>query len=129
MSKFEKHVTGLQHLGLPTKDMEATLAFYQKIGFEIALDTMNGNDRVVFLQQKNLVIETYESQEVAGMHGAIDHVCIDVDDIEAVYELAQEEKLELLDDGIQFLPFWERGVKFFNVLGPNHEKVEFGQIL
>lgn len=129
MNEFKKHVTGIQHLGLPTKDMDATLAFYQKIGFEIALDTKNGNDRVVFLKQKNLVIETYESEEAAGIHGAIDHVCIDVDDIEAVYQLAQEAQLELLDDGIQFLPFWENGVKFFNVLGPNHEKVEFGQIL
>ena len=129
MSKFIQHVKGLQHLGLPTKDMEATIAFYKKIGFEIALDTENQGDRVVFLEQGNIVIETYESAEVAMKHGAIDHVCIDVDDIEAVYALAKEEGLDIIDDGIQFLPFWANGVKFFNVLGPNHEKVEFGQIL
>ena len=29
MNEIGKRVTGLQHIGLPTNDMEATLAFYQ----------------------------------------------------------------------------------------------------
>ena len=28
-----------------------------------------------------------------------------------------------------FLPFWENGVKFFTIEGPNKEKVEFSQYL
>ena len=34
-----------------------------------------------------------------------------------------------MNDQINFLPFWENGVKFFTIEGPNKEKVEFGQIL
>ena len=34
-----------------------------------------------------------------------------------------------MEDEIQFLPFWEKGFRYFKVLGPNHEPVEFGQIL
>ena len=34
-----------------------------------------------------------------------------------------------LEDAIQFLPFWENGVRFFNLLGPNGETVEFSQRL
>lgn len=37
--------------------------------------------------------------------------------------------LNFIDTEINFLPFWANGVRFFNVLGPNGEKVEFGQIL
>ena len=34
-----------------------------------------------------------------------------------------------IDPEIRFLPFWEKGTRFFNVLGPNGEIVEFSQIL
>ena len=30
---------------------------------------------------------------------------------------------------VHFLPFWENGVKFFTIEGPNKEKVEFSQYL
>ena len=29
------------------------------------------------------------------------------------------------NDIVHFLPFWENGVKFFTIEGPNKEKVEF----
>ena len=32
-------------------------------------------------------------------------------------------------DSIHFLPFWENGVKFFTIEGPNKEKIEFSQYL
>lgn len=33
--------------------------------------------------------------------------------------------LHLLDAHVNFLPFWERGVKFFTIVCPNKEKIEF----
>ena len=33
------------------------------------------------------------------------------------------------DTAINFLPFFEKGVKFFTIIGPNREKVEFNQYL
>ena len=30
-----EYITGMQHIGLPTRDMQATLAFYQGLGFSI----------------------------------------------------------------------------------------------
>ena len=32
------------------------------------------------------------------------------------------------NDIVHFLPFWENGVKFFTIEGPNKEKVEFSQL-
>lgn len=75
------------------------------------------------------MIETYENHQATMKDGAIDHIAIDVTDIEKCYEIANELRLDVLDDGIQFLPFWENGVKFFTVRGPNNEKVEFNQQL
>ncbi len=38
---LKTYTTGIQHIGIPTNDIEKTIAFYQKLGFEIALQTVN----------------------------------------------------------------------------------------
>lgn len=126
---IKDRIQGMQHIGLPTNDMKKTLAFYESLGFEIATRHNNNGEDVVFLSLGNICIESYENGQAVGFHGAIDHICLDVDDIEKTWEEAKAAGLNIIDDEIQSLPFWANGVRFFNVLGPNHEKVEFGQIL
>ena len=126
---LKEQINGLQHIGVPTKNMEETIAFYGKIGFEIAFETVNDGDRVVFLKFGSLVIETYESKDATMKSGAINHIALDVKDIEKTYELINQEGLNSTQDTIHFLPFWENGVKFFTIEGPNKEKVEFSQYL
>ena len=118
--KFPEMLTGVQHIGVPTNDLEKTVAFYETIGFQPVLETVNeaANERVTFLQLKNLVIETYEN-----------HIALDTTDVEAAFAAAKEAGLTMLDDEIHGLPFWANGVKFFTVEGPNGEKVEFCQKL
>lgn len=126
---FRKYCTGIQHIGLPTQDMAATQAFYQVLGFTIAYETVNKGSRVAFLRLGNLTIEAYESADAVRSVGAIAHVALNVTDIDAVWKLANQMGLTLLDEEIRFLPFWEKGTRFFNVLGPNGEIVEFSQCL
>ena len=126
---LKEQINGLQHIGVPTKNMEETIAFYEKLGFETAFETVNDGDRVVFLKFASLVIETYESKDAARKSGAVDHIALDVKDIEKTYELINQEGLNTTKDTIHFLPFWENGVKFFTIEGPNKEKVEFSQYL
>lgn len=128
---WTENVTGIQHLGLPTNDLEATIAFYEGLGFEVAHRAVDpGADvPVAFLRYKNVTIETYENKQAAMENGAWNHMALDVADIEAAYEQAKEDGLTIIEDEIQFLPFWENGVKFFNVVGPNKEVVEFSQVL
>lgn len=129
--KFPEMLTGVQHIGVPANDLEKTVAFYETIGFQPVLETVNeaANERVTFLQLKNLVIETYENHAAVGKPGAIDHIALDTTDIEAAFAAAKEAGLTMLDDEIHGLPFWANGVKFFTVEGPNGEKVEFCQKL
>lgn len=122
---FQENVTGIQHLGLPTADIAATIAFYQNLGFEVIWE----NGEVAFLRLGNLVIETYTADAPALKNGAIDHVALNVKDIEAAWRDAQACGYETEDTQINFLPFFENGVKFFTIIGPNREKVEFNQIL
>ena len=76
-----------------------------------------------------LVVETYENHAAVLRVGAIDHVALDVKDIEEIYQYINQAGLNTTQDSIHFLPFWENGVKFFTIEGPNKEKVEFSQYL
>lgn len=128
---LKNYSTGIQHIGIPTNDIEKTIAFYKELGFETALQTINkeADEKVAFLKLKTLVIETYENKAAKLESGAIDHVAIDVNDIEEVYQYISEKKLNITNDTIHFLPFWKNGVRFFTIEGPNMEKIEFSQYL
>lgn len=128
---LKNYSTGIQHIGIPTNDIEKTIAFYKELGFETALQTINkeADEKVAFLKLKTLVIETYENKAAKLESGAIDHVAIDVNDIEEVYQYISEKKLNTTNDTIHFLPFWKNGVRFFTIEGPNMEKIEFSQYL
>lgn len=127
----KEQLNGIQHIGIPTNNIEVTVHFYEKMGFETALRTLNeeAGEKVAFLKLGSLVIETYENKAAKMKAGAIDHVAIDVKDIERVYEMIDREGMNTTNDIIHFLPFWENGVRFFTIEGPNKEKIEFSQYL
>jgi len=129
--ELQNFITGIQHIGIPTNDIVKTVSFYQGLGFEVALQTINksANEKVTFMRLKNLVIEIYENQYTSKKAGAIDHIALDVSDIESVFKLVKVGGYSLLDGEIQFLPFWQNGVRFFTIEGPNSEKIEFSQML
>ena len=125
------YTTGVQHVGIPTNNIEETIAFYEKLGFEKVFETVNeeANEKVAFLKHGTLVMETYENRAAVLKAGAIGHVALDVKDIEEVYQYINEQGLNTTKDTIHFLPFWENGVRFFTIEGPNKEKIEFSQYL
>ena len=79
--------TGVQHIGIPTNNIEETINFYLTLGFEVALRTVNGAEEVAFLQLHNLVIETYQNHQAAMAYGAIDHIAIDVKNIDELFKV------------------------------------------
>ena len=118
--------TGVQHIGIPTNDIEQTISFYHSLGFATALRTVNGTEEVAFLQLHNLVIETYQNRQAVMSYGAIDHIAIDVKNIDGLFDAMKAAgSFKMLDSQVNGLPFWERGVKFFTIEGPNREKIEF----
>lgn len=129
--KLGEFASGLQHVGLPTNDMDKTIAFYEGLGFANVYETVNeaARERVAFLRLGSLTIEAYENGQAAMVSGAIDHIAVDVKDIEGCYAQAQQQGYEIVSNGIEALPFWERGVRFFIILGPNKERIEFNEML
>lgn len=122
-------VTGLQHIGIPTKKMSESLNFYHKLGFATAFSMDDGMACVHFLELGNLVIELYGDPDAVNDTGAINHIAINCLDIDEAFKKIKANGLKMLSDSINFLPFWENGVKFFIIEGPNAEKIEYCQYL
>ena len=120
-----KYINRLQHIGIPTNNIEKTIAFYEGLGFDTVYRVANGEELVAFLQLEDLQIETYQNHQAALRDGAIDHMALDVHDIENLFEEIQKGGYTLLTSEIQSLPFWERGIRYFIIEGPNKEKIEF----
>jgi lactoylglutathione lyase len=137
---LQGNLQGLQHLGIPVTDLERSRAFYMQLGFTEAMrkDIPRKLEpvRVAMMEHENFTIELYQldqerRQEIATRSdGHIDHVALNVLDIEKAYTEIKALGMEILEDNAPvYLPFWEHGVRYFTVRGPDGEKIEFNQIL
>jgi catechol 2,3-dioxygenase-like lactoylglutathione lyase family enzyme len=137
---LQGNLQGLQHLGIPVTDLERSKAFYAQFGFTETMhkeiSTQPEVIPVVMIRQGDFTIELYqlggeERQAIAKRSdGHIDHLALNVTDIVQAYAEITAAGLEVLEDNAPvYLPFWEHGVKYFTVRGPDGEKIEFNQIL
>ncbi len=126
--KLSDSVNGLQHIGIPCKNLDEAVAFYEMLGFSKIYGTVNGNGNVAFMELGGLVIELYDDAEPAGKSGAIDHIALNSTDIEASYAACKEAGCNFKEP-ITFLPFWSNGIKYFSMVGPNQEVIEVCQKL
>ena len=135
---IKENVTGLQHLGIPAADLQESIRWYTELlGFEV-IEEKNlpeAGCHAAFVKKGNLVIELYQNdpeavKEAAAIKdGHIDHLALNVQDVKAAFEEMKASGCTMLDQEIQSLPFYENGVAWFTVLGPNGERVEFNQYL
>jgi len=128
--KLSDCCTGVQHIGIPTGNLKASEAFYTALGFTVAHRGLVAakNQHVLFMQLGNLMLELYEDNP-ALRDGSIDHIALNCTDIEAACSLVKDLGCRFLSDGICSLDFWENGIRYFIIEGPNKERLEFCQRL
>lgn len=121
------YVEGYQHIGIPTDDIKKTEEFYVGLGFNLKWETVYGGHPVKFFEHGSIIIETYEKDGGAtNVTGAIDHIALNCTDIVSCVKEVKETDYTI-NEGPAFLPYWEHGVVYVTILGPNHEVVEFIQ--
>lgn len=87
------------------------------------------------MKRESIVMELYQfpAKELQGIRsredGHVDHVAFDVPDIDEAFTTLKNAGYSMLEETPTFLKFWANGVKFFNILGPDGERLEFNQIL
>jgi catechol 2,3-dioxygenase-like lactoylglutathione lyase family enzyme len=132
-------INKLQHIGIPVTDLSVSEAFYNRLGFENVMRsdfTFDGDTGTcMMMQQKDIIIELYKMpqkqlQEIkARKDGHVDHIAFDVDDIDTTFNALKQASFTVLEEAPVFLSFWKNGCKYFNILGPDGERLEFNQIL
>ena len=62
---LENIVKGIQHIGIPSGDLEAAAMFYTSLGFREIFRTVIGdeNQHVRFFALNGIVIEAYEAKD------------------------------------------------------------------
>lgn len=132
-------INHIQHIGIPVTDLNISEDFYKKLGFENVMQSgfeFNGDKgRVAMMQQGTMIIEIYQmpEKELAEIrsrkNGHIDHIAFDVTDIDQAFEELKSKGFAVIENAPVFLPFWKNGCKYFNITGPDGERLEFNQIL
>lgn len=132
-------ISKIQHVGIPVTNLKNSVAFYSKLGFTEAMraqfDHNDEKGNVVMMQSGDVIMELYEFpgkdlEEIRSRsHGHIDHIAFDVDDVDAVFQELQTAGYAIQEEAPVFLNFWNKGCKYFNIAGPDGERLEFNQIL
>ncbi|MFY9154268.1 MAG: VOC family protein, partial [Prolixibacteraceae bacterium] len=100
-----------------------------------AFDHNGGKGKMMMMKLNQIIIELYQLPEddLAEIRkrkdGHIDHITFDVSDVEETFQILKDSSFEVIEENPVFLPFWENGCKYFNILGPDGERLEFNQIL
>ena len=133
------NIRAIQHIGIPVTNVAASAAFYGKLGFSKAMEKPfqhNGEQGTcVMMKRGDIIMELYQMPanvlpEIASRKdGHIDHVAFDVADIDATYATLKQAGFTILEPEPVFLQFWENGCKYFNITGPDGERLEFNQVL
>jgi len=65
----------------------------------------------------------------ARKDGHVDHIAFDVSDIETTFAVLKDGGYNIIESTPVFLQFWKNGCKYFNIIGPDGERLEFNQVL
>ena len=133
------NIRAIQHIGIPVTNVIASTGFYNKLGFSKAMEKPfihNGEQGIcVMMKRDDIIMELYQMPasvlpEIASRKdGHVDHVAFDVADIYATYATLKQAGFNILEPEPVFLQFWENGCKYFNITGPDGERLEFNQVL
>ena len=132
-------INSIQHIGIPVTDIGVSKEFYSRLGFSNVMEAPfkdgGSTGTCVMMQRGNMIMELYQLPE-AGLteirtrsNGHIDHVAFDVSDIDETFKVIKQAGFNVIEEAPVFLQFWKNGCKYFNITGPDGERLEFNQIL
>ena len=130
-----QHYQGLGHVAIHTKDMDGSIAFYEKIGGALrqrmSIPTPEGDKLLALVSFGGTTLELIQSPTEAPMtEGCIPHIAIYVDDLDAA---AAEIKAAGVDTfttpAKKVLPNLFGGLENWFFTGPSGEQIELLHML
>ena len=132
-------INHLQHVGIPVKNIAVSETFYNRLGFENVMQSAfiseGETGTCIMMKNKSVIIELYQMpdnqlEEVKNRkNGHIDHIAFDVDDIDNAFAELKNASFHIVEEKPVFLSFWSNCCKYFNIICPDGERLEFNQFL
>jgi catechol 2,3-dioxygenase-like lactoylglutathione lyase family enzyme len=133
------NITAIQHIGIPVTNITTSQAFYERLGFANVMQAGFGEEGArgtcVMMKRDSMIVELYQLPEPdlseirTRKNGHIDHVAFDVPDIDEAFTTIKQAGFNIIEPEPVFLQFWTKGCKYFNITGPDGERLEFNQVL
>lgn len=129
-----KHFTGLAHIALYTKNLEASVKFYTGLGGLVTghaeVKKATGTNRITMVQLPGFfleIIEPHDGSPVTPEGGLFPHIAIEVDDIDAaIIELKSIGINSFRTETPMDLPIFG-GIRNIFFKGPDDEQLELLQ--
>ena len=124
----------LDHIGVQCVNSEKDATWYMdKLGFKLVakFKSSRGDYYTWFVTNGQITYEIYQNADMdPKKQGLVDHIALNSTDIEADYKACLDAGLTVCTNGIESIPTrWERGCRYFKVLSPTGEQIEFNQNL
>lgn len=128
-------IEGLHHIGIYTKSVDESLAFYTEVlGFQKQwrgiVDHPTGGLDVAMISRGSCVIELVRPADLSVITpkaGPVQHVALKVSHIDEQVEKLKRKGIELHPVKIEFLPTLLNGVKHIFLYGPSGERIELAE--
>lgn len=133
-----KHITGLAHIALFTKDLEASVKFYECLGGKVTgqadVQKPLGTNHIKIVSMPGFdleIIEPHDGTDVTIEGGLFPHIAIEVNDIDAAIADLKAAGITSFRGGVDKaadLPIFG-GIRNAFFIGPNGEQLELLQHL
>jgi catechol 2,3-dioxygenase-like lactoylglutathione lyase family enzyme len=128
-------IEGLHHVGIYTKSVDESLAFYTEIlefqkQWRGNVDHPTGRLDVAMISAGDCVIELVRPANlsvIASEAGPVQHVALKVSHLEKHVEKLNGRGIKLHPAKIEFLPTLLGGVKHIFLYGPSGERIELAE--
>ncbi len=132
---MNEHYRGLGHVAVYTRDMEESVAFYEKLGGSVkgrgAVSTPEGEKKLALVSYGGVTLELIQSPGAMPMEeGNIPHFAILVDDLDAAAAEIRAAGVDtFLTPEKKVLPELFGGLQNWFFTGPSGEQIELLQML
>lgn len=132
---MQEHFQGLGHVAVYTREIEESIAFYEKLGGAVkgrgSVPTPEGEKKLALVSFGGITLELIQSPSAMPMgEGNVPHFAILVDDLDAVAAAVREAGVEtFLTPEKKVLPDLFGGLQNWFFTGPSGEQIELLQML
>ena len=132
---MQEHYQGLGHIAVHTRDMDGSIAFYEKIGGSLfrrdAVSTPDGEKQLALVSFGGFLLELIQSPVPVPMgEGTIPHFAVYVDDVDAAAAALRSAGVDtFLNPEKTVLPNLFGGLENRFFTGPSGEQIELLHML